>query len=145
LHTISTRGEEYLMAENMFGGFDHTRYKDEVIERWGRDAYESGDRWWRSLTDEEKQGFQQQQSEIASDFGKAMLAGKDPASDEVQAIVQRQVEWLSITTTPTREYVTGLGEMYVNDPRFTANYDKHGKGTAVFIRDAMKIYAEQKL
>jgi hypothetical protein len=35
--------------------------------------------------------------------------------------------------------------MYVNDPRFTANYDRHGEGTAVFIRDAMKVYAERKL
>jgi hypothetical protein len=31
------------------------------------------------------------------------------------------------------------------DPRFTANYDKHGEGTAEFIRDAMKVYAERNL
>ena len=28
-----------IMAEKMFDGFDHTRYKDEVEERWGKDAY----------------------------------------------------------------------------------------------------------
>jgi len=28
-----------IMAEKMFDGFDHTRYKDEVEERWGQDAY----------------------------------------------------------------------------------------------------------
>ena len=28
-----------IMAEHMFDGFDHTRYKDEVEERWGKDAY----------------------------------------------------------------------------------------------------------
>lgn len=27
-----------LMAETMFDGFDHTQYKDEVEQRWGKDA-----------------------------------------------------------------------------------------------------------
>lgn len=134
-----------LMAEEMFDGFDHTQYKDEVIQRWGRDAYESGDRWWRSLSDAEKKGFQQQQLDIATDYGRAHLAGKSAASDEVQAITQRHYEWLTITSEVGKEHFIGLGEMYVNDPRFTANYDKHGAGTAVFIRDAMKVYADRNL
>jgi hypothetical protein len=46
---------------------------------------------------------------------------------------------------PTEGYVVGLGEMYVADPRFTANYDRHGPGTAVLVRDAMKVYAERHL
>ena len=41
--------------------------------------------------------------------------------------------------------MTGLGEMYVADPRFTVNYDKHGTGTAVLVRDALAIYAERNL
>lgn len=134
-----------LMAEEMFDGFDHTRYKDEVISRWGQDAYESGDRWWRSLTDDEKQGFQQQQLDIAADFGRAHLAGKPVASDDVQAIVQRLYEWLTITSTVGKDHFLGLGEMYVNDPRFAANYDTHGAGTAVFVREAMKVYADRHL
>lgn len=35
--------------------------------------------------------------------------------------------------------------MYVDDPRFTANYDKYGEGTASLVRDAMKVYAERNL
>jgi DNA-binding transcriptional MerR regulator len=138
-----TEGGEPLMAEEVFDGFDHTQYEQEVTERWGRDAYVKGDRWWRSLTDAEKKGFQQQQLDIAADYGQAHLAGQDPASDEVQAITRRQVEWLSITSEPSKEYLIGLGEMYVADPRFTANYDKHGTGTAELVRDAMKVYAER--
>ena len=41
-------GGEQLMAENMFDGFDHTQYKEEVEERWGKDAYAKSDAWWRS-------------------------------------------------------------------------------------------------
>lgn len=78
-------------------------------------------------------------------LGQAKQAGLAPDSDEVQAIAGRQVEWLSLTTTPTMDYVIGLGEMYVADPRFTANYDRHGAGTAVLVRDAMTVYAEHNL
>jgi DNA-binding transcriptional MerR regulator len=140
-----TEGGEQLMAEEVFDGFDHTRYEQEVTERWGREAYEKGDRWWRSLSDAEKKAFQQQQLDIARDFGRAYLAGEAADSDEAQAITQRQFEWLSITTDPTKEYFIGLGEMYVADPRFAANYDRHGEGTAAFVRDAMRVYAERNL
>jgi DNA-binding transcriptional MerR regulator len=134
-----------LMANEMFDGFDHTRYKDEVVARWGKDAYDSGDRWWRSLTKAQQQAIADEQARIAADFGQAHLAGLPVESDAVQAIVQRQHDWLSHTTTIGKEYFVGLAEMYVTDPRFTANYDKHGEGTAVFIRDAMKIYADRNL
>jgi DNA-binding transcriptional MerR regulator len=140
-----TEEGEPLMAEEVFDGFDHTRYEQEVTERWGREAYEKGDRWWRSLSDAEKKAFQQQQLDIASDFGQARLAGSPADGEDVQAITQRLFEWLSITTNPTKEHFVGLGEMYVADPRFTANYDRHGEGTALFIRDAMKVYAERNL
>ncbi len=140
-----TEGGERLMPEEAFDGFDHTRYEREVTERWGREAYERGDRWWRSLSREEKEAFQRQQEDIARDFATAHAAGKPADSDEVQAIARRHVEWLSITTMPTEGYVVGLGEMYVADPRFTANYDRHGPGTAVLVRDAMKFYAERHL
>ena len=38
-----------IMAEHMFDGFDHTHYKDEVEERWGKDAYAKSDAWWRGM------------------------------------------------------------------------------------------------
>lgn len=139
-----TEGGERLMASDVFDGFDHTQYAQEVTERWGRDAHVRGDRWWRSLSAAEKQEFKQRQLDIAADYGRAHAAGVDPASEEAQAITQRHIDWLSLTqNSVTKGYVIGLGEMYVAEPRFTANYDKHGIGTAEFVRDAMKIYAER--
>ncbi len=40
-------------------------------------------------------------------------------------------------------YVTGLGEMYVADPRFAANYG--GDAGAAFVRDALRTYAAEHL
>ncbi|MFD3997822.1 MerR family transcriptional regulator [Streptomyces sp. NPDC058583] len=140
-----TENGEELMADEVFDGFDHTVYEEEVTERWGRDAYAKSDRWWRSLTAAQKKAFMDEQAGIARDFAQALKDGLAADSDAVQELARRQVAWLSTTTTPTKEYVIGLGRMYVDDPRFTANYDKHGEGTAVLVRDAMEIYAERNL
>ncbi len=141
-------GGEQLMADEVFDGFDHTQYKDEVVERWGRDAYESGDRWWRSLSDEDKARFKQEQVDIATAYAEAHAAGEPADGERAQEITGRHYRWLSGTgqgKRPSAEYFAGLGQLYVDDPRFTANYDQHGGGTAVFVRDAMAVYAERNL
>jgi hypothetical protein len=144
-------GKEQLMAENMFDGFDHTQYKDEVEERWGKDAYAKGDSWWRSMSASEKQAWMQRQKQLGSDWIEAAQSGIAPESDEAQALAQRHFDWLKGipgtpgggSTGPTKEYFVGLGEMYVADERFAANYG--GADGAAFVRDAMKVYAEKHL
>ncbi|MEV6096278.1 MerR family transcriptional regulator [Nocardia sp. NPDC051981] len=143
-----TEAGEQLMANEVFDGFDHARYRDEVIERWGKDAWESGDRWWNSMSEAEKKAHLQTHVDIAADYGRAHAAGVPVDSDEVQAIVQRHYDWLG--TTPTggpvnAGYFNGLGDMYVADPRFAKNYDKHGEGTAEYVRDAIRVYADTRL
>ncbi|MGW6424253.1 MerR family transcriptional regulator [Nocardia sp. NPDC055053] len=133
-----------LMAEEVFDGFDHTQYKDEVIERWGKDAYESNDRWWRSMSDAERRAFLKTHADIAVDYGKARDAGLPVDHPDVHAIVARHHIWISdgrggAEISP--EMLVNLGEMYVADPRFRANYDVHGEGTAEYVRDAIKAYA----
>jgi hypothetical protein len=139
------------MAENMFDGFDHTQYRDEVEERWGKDAYARSDAWWRGMSADEKAGWQRLVAQLGADWMAAAERGIDPASDEAQALAQRQFDWLrgipgtpgGGTTGPTKEYFTGLGDMYVADPRFAKNYG--GEAGATFVRDTMRVYAERHL
>jgi DNA-binding transcriptional MerR regulator len=149
------RGGERLMAENMFDGFDHTQYKEEVEQRWGKKAYADSDRWWRGMTADEKAAWQQRVSDLGRDWIAAAESGAAPDSDEAQAVAERHVEWLTgIPGTPAavpggdvKGYVIGLGEMYVADPRFGANYATAQGGTqgAEFVRDALRVYAENNL
>lgn len=143
----TAKGEQ-LMASEVFDGFDHTKYKDGVIERWGKEAYESGDRWWRSMSEADKRAHQQCHLDIAADYGKAHAAGLAPDSAVVQEIVQRHCDWLGDSwqgKPVTAEAFAGLGQLYVDDPRYAANYDVHGAGTTVFVRDAMVIFADTRL
>lgn len=136
LHKL-VKGEP-LMATEVFDGFDHTQYKDEVIERWGKEAYDRSDRWWSSKTPAEKKAFQQAHVDIAADYARARAAGLAPDSAEVHAIVARHRAWVQEgwgDRELTSEAFTGLGEMYVADDRFAANYG--GTEGAEFVRDAI--------
>ncbi|GAA1730315.1 MerR family transcriptional regulator [Microbacterium paludicola] len=143
-------GEEELMAEKMFDGFDNTQYKEEVEQRWGRDAYARGDAWWCGMTDDERTAWQEQTAALSRDWTAAAEAGVDPASEEAQELARRHVEWLTgIPGTPAGDrgdvkgYVLGLGEMYVADERFARNYG--GAEGATFVRDALRLYADRSL
>jgi DNA-binding transcriptional MerR regulator len=139
-------GGEEPMAESMFDGFDHTQYKGEVEERWGKDAYAKGDAWWRGMTEAERGERQQRSAQLGADWMAAAASGVAPDADAAQELARRHVEWLAaIPCTPgaVKEYVVGLGEMYVADPRFGANYG--GVEGASFVRDALAVYAERHL
>jgi MerR family transcriptional regulator, thiopeptide resistance regulator len=144
------RGER-LMAEEMFDGFDHTAYRDEVEERWGADAYAAGDSWWRGLSAQERSAWQDRVARLGADWQEAAGRGVPADGDEAQALARRHVEWLggirgtprAATGEPARQYVVGLGQMYVDDPRFGASYG--GPEGATFVRDALTVYAERHL
>ncbi|NQX25955.1 TipAS antibiotic-recognition domain-containing protein [Microbacteriaceae bacterium VKM Ac-2854] len=137
-------GGEELMADEMFDGFDHTQYKDEVEQRWGAQAYADSDRWWRSLSAAEKADWQTRQQRLAADWAALAATGADPTGAPAQALAERQAQWLgaipgtpSAAGRPTRAYFEGLAELYVADDRFAAGY----AGGAAFVRAAMLAYA----
>ena len=128
------------MAEDMFNGFDHTAYKAEVEERWGADAYAASDAWWTSMSSDEQTVWKAQLTQLNTDWADAASRGIDPSGAEAQALAARHVEWLAaIPGTPqSRDYVLGLGEMYVADERFAKSYG--GVSGAEFVRNALVAY-----
>jgi MerR family transcriptional regulator, thiopeptide resistance regulator len=151
-HTIETkeRGAP-LMAEEMFDGFDHTTYRAEVEERWGADAYAAGDSWWRAMDSGERRAWRDRVAQLGAEWQEAAGRGISPDGDEAQALARRHVDWLrgipgtprAAAGNPAKEYVVGLGQMYVDDPRFAANYG--GAEGARFVRDALAAYADRYL
>jgi len=143
-----------IMATQMFDGFDHTRHQDEVEQRWGKAAYAKGDAWWRGMSAGEKTAWKEHTAQLNTAWASAVQAGMAADSVAAQALAARHVEWLqAIPGTPAstpggdvRAYVIGLGELYVGDPRFGANYavSENGK-EANLVRDALRIYAEGNL
>ena len=146
------RGGEEPMMDTMFDGFDHTVYRDEVESRWGASAYARSDAWWRGMSADEKSAWQQRAADLTRDWVRAAESGVEVDSPAALALAERHVEWLAgIPGTPSgadlRAYVTGLGDMYVADPRFGANYATSAGGStgAEFVRSVLHAYAEREL
>ena len=148
----AVKGGEELMMNTMFDGFDHTAYRDEVESRWGANAYARSDAWWRGMSADDKSAWQQRSVDLARDWIGVAESGVEADSPEALEVASRHVDWLvGIPGTPggddLRAYVTGLGDMYVADPRFGANYATSvgGSAGAEFVRDALHAYAEREL
>ena len=72
---------------------------------------------------------------------KAAFDTGDPAGELAQEACDLHRQWLCIFYPKySKEYHKGLGEMYVADERFRANYDKLAPGCAKFLRDAINHY-----
>ncbi len=141
--TLEDGGE--LMAADALDGFDHTQYEQEVTERWGKDAYAASDAWWRGMTDAERADWKAVSQRLGADWTAAAADGVAADSPRAQELAARHVAWLGSIpgtpgygTAPVKEYVTGLGEMYVADPRFAKNYG--GQAGAELVRDALARY-----
>ena len=138
------------MAEEMFDGFDHAEHREEVERRWGAPAYAEGDRWWRSMSAEEKERWTLAQQDLAADWIAAASSGADPSGARALALAERHRAWLAgIPGTPrgadggpSDEYLLGLGEMYVADERFAVHYG--GVEGAQFVRDALQALVERR-
>ncbi|MDQ0827412.1 DNA-binding transcriptional MerR regulator [Arthrobacter sp. B2I5] len=149
IETVRAGGQ--LMAEDMFEGFDHTQYKEEVEQRWGKDAYATSDAWWRGMPADEKREWKSRVEALGRDWQAAARSGVAADGPEARELAARHVEWLkSIPGTPaadhsgsTKAYVLGLADMYVDDPRFAANYG--GAEGAGFVRAALRSFVEKSL
>ncbi len=148
IETVRAGGQ--LVAEKMFEGFDHSKYKDEVEERWGKDAYARSDAWWRGMSAAEKREWKSAAEELGRDWTAATAAGAAPDGADAHDLARRHLAWLkSIPGTPAagngdlRKYVLGLADMYVADPRFAANYG--GEQGARFVQAALHAYVDSSL
>jgi len=139
-----------LVPEKIFDGFDHAEHQEEVQERWGAQAYASGDQWWRSMSEAERADWQAQSRLLNDAWAQAAALGIDPASDQAQQLAARQNAWLAaIPGTPgagtgdaESDYLLGLGELYVHDERFAANYG--GVLGAQFVAAALRVFVEAR-
>lgn len=136
------------MTDTMFDGFDHTQHREEVEERWGEQAYADSDRWWRSLSDAEKEGFREEVDALGAGFADTSARELPAEHEEVQALAARLYTWISAGwggKRPGAEAFVGIGDMYVADPRFGATFTVDGRPFAEHVRDAMTVYALEHL
>ncbi|MFZ4452562.1 MerR family transcriptional regulator [Salibacterium aidingense] len=138
------KGEITMTNEEKFQGFDFTTnpYEEEARKRWGDEAVD------RSKANVEEMSKHQQQAmaeEMNAIYRKlAGLRHLPPSSSEAQTAIAEWYKLLNTLGNYSPEMFKGLGQMYVDDERFTKNIDSFGEGLAFFMRDAMEIYADRQ-
>lgn len=60
-------------------------------------------------------------------------------------LLRDHYKWVCASWTPDAQGYVGLGRMYVDDPRFTASYDKNRAGLAPYLFEGIKACAAARL
>jgi len=139
------KGEITMTNEEKFAGFNfnHNPYEEEARERWGNQAVEQSQAKLKNKSQEEQSEMMEKMHAIYARL--ADLRHGSPESEEAQAAIQAWYDYLNNNfSSYSLEVFKNLGQMYVDDKRFTKNIDKFGEGLAVFMRDAMDIFADRQ-
>ncbi|WP_168123178.1 MerR family transcriptional regulator [Paenibacillus sp. HB172176] len=137
------RGEMNMTNKEKFEGFDFSEvnpYEGEARERWGdRTVDDSNAKLGAMKQDGSIERFQEEMNALYRRL--AALRHDDPESQASQAAIKEWYDLLNRMGAYSPEAFKSLGQMYVDDERFTKNIDKFGEGLALFMRDAMAFYA----
>ncbi len=139
------KGEIKMTVEEKFQGFDFSRnpYEQEARERWGDQAVDESKAKLGKMSEAEMKALQDEIHAIYSKL--AQLRHGSPESEEAQAAIEEWYRALNRFGHYSLEAFKGLGQLYVDDERFTKNIDQFGEGLAAFMRDAMAVYADRRM
>ncbi|MCM3761952.1 MerR family transcriptional regulator [Alkalihalobacillus oceani] len=116
------------------------KYGAEIREKYGEKTVEHSNAALKSMTKEQYAEMERLGEEVLDVLHEAFLTG-DPAGELAQKAADLHRQWLGFTwASYSKEAHAGLAQMYVDDERFTAFYDKKQPGMAAFLRDAIHIY-----
>jgi DNA-binding transcriptional MerR regulator len=146
-----TEGRIKMSDKEKFEGFkqkmiddNEKKYGKEVREKYGSDTVEKSNNKLNNMTQEEYDAVTKLAEEQMTTLAAAFRTG-DPAGELAQKAADLHKQWLTFYWDDySKEAHAGLAQMYVDDERFTAHYDKDQPGTAEFLRDAILIYTGMK-
>lgn len=146
-----TEGRIQMSDREKFEGFkkkmvedNERKYGKEIRDKYGDDAVDKSNAKVMNMTQEEHHAVTNLANEVQETLAQAFATG-DPASELAQKAADLHKQWLCFYWSEySKEAHANLAQMYVDDERFTAYYDKEQSGTAEFLRDAIHIYTGMK-
>jgi DNA-binding transcriptional MerR regulator len=146
-----TEGRMKMTDKEKFEGFkqkmiddNEKKYGEEIRKKYGEDTVNKSNEKVKNMSQEEYDEVTRLAEQVSETLSEAFKTG-DPASELAQKAADLHKQWLTYYWSEySKEAHAGLGQMYVDDERFTAYYDKEQPGTAEFLRDAILIYTGMK-
>ena len=123
---------------------EYEKYAVEARERWGETAaYKESEQRIAHDSATDWKELSAGMDSIMAGFAELKAEGISPDDARARLQVEKLKQFITGRMyTCTDEILSGLGQMYVADDRFTKNIDKHGTGTAAYVSAAIKVYCE---
>ena len=130
---------------NAFDNSEFEKYKSEAQEKWGKtDAYKEHSEKTKGYSKENWRSAEDGLSAIFAEFAACKAESIEAGSEPAQTLVAKLQNHITDNFyTCTKQILSGLGQMYMMDERFSANIDKNGEGTAEYVSRAIGIYCQK--
>lgn len=143
------KGEIKMTDKEKFEGFkkqmiqeNEKEYGAEIREKYGDKTIDESNAKMLELSPQEFTEMENLSLQINETLKLALEQG-DPSSQLAQEVCELHRKWLGYSwPSYSKEAHLGLGQLYVEDPRFKAYYDAIKEGSAEFLYEALKIYCE---
>lgn len=142
---LTQERDEIMIDEKKFEAFKRgaleeyrKTYEAESREQYGDVEVDAMLTRLQGVTQEQYAEWESLGREILEKLSAAVTAGTDPAGEVGKEIAALHQRWLTVTGNQYDvQRHRGLAELYVQDERFTAYYDREVPGCARFLRDAV--------
>lgn len=137
-------GEIQMTNEERFKGvnFVNNPYEEEARQLLGDRSVNAAKEKLKKMTSREHHELAEKWENLFTKLAK--IRHQPPESDEAQEGIK---EWYNFLNSNIHTYsidaFRGLGQLYIQDERFTQNIDQYGEGLAKFMCEAMRIFAER--
>ena len=108
----------------MLEGFND-RYETEVVERWGREAFDASNRWWHGKSVQQQKEWKARADALLAQWREIQEDGHELDSAVAQEHASVHLEWFKeIPGTPTHagdtaksvDMIRGLADQYETNP-----------------------------
>ena len=146
-----SEGRIVMSDKEKFEGFkkkmieeNEEKYGEEIRSKYGNETIDKSNQKLKNMSRDEYDKLETLTKQLEETLEKA-FAQKDPSSELAQRAADLHRQWLCYYwESYSKEAHAQIVNMYVEDERFKAYYDKKNPGTAEFLRDAVLIYTGMK-
>lgn len=136
-----------MQDEELYGNFskeEMDKYAEEAKQKWGHtEAFKQSQERVKKMGKAGLAKIIKEAGELTQEIATAMAKGDDPKSEAVQKLIARHYNGLRAFYEPNLKMYRSMAKMYVDDPRFKANYENVAKGLAEFMKDGMIEFANR--
>jgi DNA-binding transcriptional MerR regulator len=139
------KGTKEMSNRQLFEAFSdeqQAEYEKEAMLKYDPATVKAASKKWKEYTPAEKEKMGEEANALYRDL--LLAIPKGAASPEAQSCVERWRKFIGYFWVPNDEQLAGLADLYNEDLRFKANFDKVDVRLAVFLREAINIYVENR-